>query len=153
MDEEPISQTEDTATAFAVFVVGSAWLAVPAERTVRILALPAVTGVPLAPPSVLGVAIAGGRPLAVLDLALVLGLQRGEAAAPRCLVVDTRAGAVGLAVEAVAGLELVAAAGVRASGEDGRGFAAGTFTSGDHHVTVLDVERLVESIEASGSGH
>lgn len=137
-------------TAWAVFRVGSARLAVPAERTFRFVDLGATAPIPLAPPAVLGVANAGGKLITVLDVALLLGLPpSGAGRARHCLLVARDGDYVGLAAEVLEGVVEVPKDSVRGAGEDGRGQAAGSFEHQGHLVTVLDVDRVVSSIEAA----
>jgi purine-binding chemotaxis protein CheW len=138
-------------TEWALFRAGGARLAVAAERTHRFVYVGSTVPVPLAPPSVLGVANAGGKLVTVLDVALVLGLPATRAAGERvpCVVVRYDDELVGLAADSLDGLAEVPAAAVRGAGEDSRGTAAGIFSFGGHLVTVLDVDRLVSTIETA----
>lgn len=154
-DEDHASSAPDErpggATEWALFRVGEARLAVAAERTHRFVQVDSTVPVPLAPPSVLGVANAGGKLITVLDVAFVLGLPSAREAGARvpCVVVRYDGELVGLAADALEGLAEVPAAEVRGAGEDSRGTATGSFAFEGHLVTVLDVDRLVSTIEAA----
>lgn len=135
-------------TAWAMFRLGNARLAVPAERAFRFMDLGATAPIPLAPPAVLGVANAGGKLITVLDVALLVGLPpSGAARARHCLVVTVESDFVGLAAEVLEGVVEVRKEAVRGVGADGRGLVAGSFEYQGHLVTLLDVDRLVTSIE------
>lgn len=144
-------ETTPPATEWALFRVGQARLAVAAERTHRFVQVETTVPVPLAPPSVLGVANAGGKLITVLDVAFVLGLPTTREAGARlpCVVVRYDGELVGLAADALDGLAEVPAAEVRGAGEDSRGTATGSFAFEGHLVTVLDVDRLVSTVEAA----
>lgn len=145
-----VEQQGPATSHWAIFRVGGARLAVPAERTHRFVQVDARVPVPLAPPSVLGVANAGGKLITVLDVAFVLGLTTTRADARlSCVVVRYDGELVGLAADALEGLAEVPSSEVRGAGEDARGTAAGSFSFEGHHVTVLDVDRLVSTIETA----
>lgn len=149
----PLPSLPDVAqlTQWSLFRVGGARLAVPAERTFRFVRVGTTVPIPLAPPSVIGVANAGGKLVTVLNVALMLGLPSTEAPAEanlHCLVVHYDGDLVGLAADALDGMAEVPAALVRGAGEDARGSASGTFAHLGQLVTILDVDRLILAVEA-----
>lgn len=138
-----------TGVQLALFRAGGARLAVPAERTWRFVRLTRTVPIPLSPPSVIGVANANGKLVTVLDVALMLGLQAaGEQGRHDCLVVHFDGDLVGLAADALDGVVEVPREQLRGAGGDGRGNTLGTCDHAGQLVTVLDVDRLIQAVEA-----
>lgn len=133
----------------ALFRAGGARLAVPADRTWRFVRLTRTVPIPLSPPSVIGVANANGKLVTVLDVALMLGLPAtGEQGRHDCLVVHFEGDLVGLAADALDGVVEVPKAQLRGAGGDGRGNTLGSCDHAGQLVTILDVDRLIQAVEA-----
>ncbi len=89
--------------ATLAFMAGGACLSLPVGAIGEIMRLPALTRVPLAPDSLMGVANLRGRVLPVVSVARLLGRPASDAPPVSGLVVDG-AGGFGLFVDAVHGL-------------------------------------------------
>lgn len=86
------------------FRVGERRLALPASQVAEVLRPPAITRVPHAPVSLLGVANLRGEVMPVIALARLLGDEEGQTAARSRVVVLDRAPPIGLAVDEVSDL-------------------------------------------------
>ncbi|WP_084527794.1 chemotaxis protein CheW [Kaistia soli] len=86
-----------------IVVVGGQSYALPGENVVEVLRRPRVTRVPHGPPALLGVSNLRGAVLPVVSLAKLMGTTQGSE--ERIVVLDL-AGAAGLLVDAVLGLDL-----------------------------------------------
>jgi len=106
----PLAQSEArTRAPYLLFRVATQWLACPAGQVEAILELQPATPVPRTAPHVLGLVGHGDSPLAVLDAARLLGLDRPEAGLDdlslRRIVVVRAAGLrAGLVCERAAGV-------------------------------------------------
>lgn len=100
----------DRDRAVVIIRCGQFRLGVSAQRVRTVVAAPALTPLPAAPPVVAGLISLHGRPLPVLDLSC----RTGTPASPvgldsRIVIVDTRAGPCGLLCDGVDGVQFLAA--------------------------------------------
>ncbi|KPV40057.1 hypothetical protein AN478_07810 [Thiohalorhabdus denitrificans] len=132
---------------FTIVGLGGWYFAVPLERSAGSMEAVSLTRVPMAPEAVMGLTHIQGRILTVLDLRHLLGLEI-EASPRRFLLVDDEEEQVGLVVDTVEDIVLVAPLdldsievelppGVRAN-------ASGFFRWRGNPVVNLSVERLLK---------
>jgi chemotaxis signal transduction protein len=124
--------------------IGESAAALPAAAVRRVIRTPRLHALPAADPALLGLAEFAGEPLAVLDLACLLGRPAPAAAPPAVTVVawlgpESERELVGLAVDEA--LE-VAALDPAAAGTGG-----GELLVGERPVRLLDPRRLAEGAE------
>lgn len=128
---------------------GSRWFAIAATDVVEVVAAPAVTRVPAAPPHVLGLAMLRGRLVPVIDLELVVTgratprLERGRAVVAHrgdvelAIVAVATRGLIGLGDDEVEGATAGAAGGERPA------WIAREVGAGDALYAVIDVAALI----------
>ncbi len=121
------------------------WLALPIERVREIQPLPPLTRVPNAASEILGIVNLRGRVLALLSLAVALGVSTTEPAG-YCVVLDLGDvdPYVGLAVQGVGEVLSVPLSAIEAAriSDDGPGGIEGVFEAGRRVVGLLDLGRL-----------
>ncbi|MCL4839357.1 MAG: chemotaxis protein CheW [Thermoanaerobaculia bacterium] len=126
--------------------IGESAAALPAAAVRRVIRTPRLHALPAADAALLGLAEFAGEPLAVLDLAGLLGRPAPAAAPPAVTVVawlgpDDERELVGLAVDEA--LEVAALDPAAASGAGGAG--GGEVLVGERPVRLLDPRRLAEA--------
>jgi purine-binding chemotaxis protein CheW len=138
-----------------LFSLSGATFAVEVRHCREVVVIEDLTPVPLAPPALRGVTNLRGYILPVLDPRPLLGLPaRPVARGSRALVLAGAAGPVGIAIDAALALESVDQVGPLAEpaqrqlGEVGLGVLA----RGPEPVTLLDAPRVVDALQAGGTG-
>jgi len=128
--------------------------AIEVQHAREVIVLDEVTIVPRAPAYVVGVANLRGLVLPILDIRRRLGLApRPVGRGTRVLVADGGAGQVGIAIDAVMGLESfdeVLPVGEAAGSADAE-LAAGLLKRGDDPVMLLDVGRVLDALKSGGA--
>ncbi len=112
--------------SFLTVHVGDERFALPASDVAEVIRPPAVTRVPLGPPSLLGVANLRGAVMPVVSLHSLLGREGSPSSHTRVVVID-RGAPVGLAIDRVASL----------------GASAGDATDGTSTAQRIDLEALL----------
>ena len=125
--------------------VGLEWYAIEITRVRETVASPALTGVPTAPPTLLGVFNLRGEIVPLFDTAALLGVKP-MAVTTHAAVVETALGVAGLAVSAMPqSVELEEAVGLSE--------APGTLASyalGSRLATLIDADRLLAPARIGG---
>lgn len=133
---------------YVTFALGEEVLAFPMDRVQEIIRMPETVEVPLAPPSLVGLANLRSRVLPVVSLRSCCGHAPREAdEATRVVVVDCGA-ALGFVVDRVAAVVSVEPEQVedaeQVQGTVQAAMLAGVIKDGERMITVLDVERIVD---------
>jgi purine-binding chemotaxis protein CheW len=134
---------------FIVFQIGDSSFALPLDRVGEITRLPSLARMPLAPPSLLGLANLRGNVLPVVDVRRLLGLGEAVLTETTRVVVLDQGEPVGFVVDRIEGLRAVTTARVE---QDDAG--AGSFdpdlldgvikgAEGDGTIKILNPQRLL----------
>ncbi|MBK7863899.1 MAG: chemotaxis protein CheW [Archangiaceae bacterium] len=155
MEPSPADDASDQAPApqepllsLLVFRVGAVWYGAQAQRVRSVVGATTTVRVPGTPAFVAGVASVAGRIAVVLELSGLLGRTAtpGQAVADRLVLFDVESSVVAVLTDEVAGVTSVTASQLQPlAGESGP--AIKTFTDGDRHVTVIDLDRMIEVAE------
>ena len=121
--------------------VGREWYAVPIENVLEVAELGALSAVPGAGGSVLGVRNLHGQVLPVFDLAQVLAIA-GDASSRRVVVAEHQGRLAGLAVDEVTDVGELASAAEESEGA----YLSGAVLEHGQLVGIMDVERLFASL-------
>jgi purine-binding chemotaxis protein CheW len=100
--------------SFLTIEVGSERFDVPASDVAEVIRPPAVTRVPLGPPSLVGLANRRGAVMPVVSLRVLLGTEGGTSTSERVVVID-RGSPIGLLIDRVAALGAVVSGGQEGS--------------------------------------
>jgi purine-binding chemotaxis protein CheW len=138
-----------------LFGLGGERFAIEIQRAREVVVVEELTTVPRAPAYLVGVANLRGYILPILDVRPLLGLaSRPVGRGSRVIVVDSGSGQVGIAIDAILGLESFdgvvppGEAARRAYGELG----AGVVRHEDGPATLLDVGRVLDALKRHGEG-
>jgi len=153
MTTEVLERAGAGAARACLFGLGGERFAIEIQRAREVVVVEELTTVPRAPAYLIGVANLRGLILPILDVRPLLGLAshpvgRGS----RVLVVDPGSGPVGLAIDAILGLESfdevvpLGEAARRAYGE----FGVGMVKHRDGPVTLLDAGRVLDALKRGG---
>jgi purine-binding chemotaxis protein CheW len=126
------------------FRLGAESYAVPVAHVLEVAEVGALTPVPGAPPSVLGVRNLRGQVLPVIDLAAVLGTQRTQPAA-KLVVADKGGRRAGLAIDQVTDVDEV----VSELQEAESPFLSGSTLVQGELVGIVDVDEVFAAVERS----
>jgi len=153
MTTEVLERAGAGAARACLFGLGGERFAIEIRRAREVVVVEELTTVPRGPAYLVGVANLRGHILPILDVRPLLGLaSRPVGRGSRVLVVDPGSGQVGLAVDAILGLESfdgvapLGEAARRAYGELG----VGTVRHEDGPVTLLDVGRVLDALKRGG---
>lgn len=126
--------------------VGREWYALPVDHVVSVVEIGAIARVPGSGPALTGVRNLEGQVLPVFDLGTVLGIASDER--PARVVVATHDGRIaGLAVDEVTDVEPLASDPGKPENESAEGWLAGAILERDRLVGVVDVGRLLSTLE------
>jgi purine-binding chemotaxis protein CheW len=100
--------------SFLTIEVGSERFDVPASDVAEVIRPPAITRVPLGPPSLVGLANRRGAVMPVVSLRVLLGTEGGTSTSERVVVID-RGSPIGLLIDRVAALGAVVSGGQEGS--------------------------------------
>ncbi len=138
-----------------LFVLAGERFAIEVRDAREVVVVEEFTIVPRAPAYLVGVANLRGFILPIVDVRPLLGLPaRAVGRGSRVLVVDPGSGQVGIAIDAILGLEAFdevvpfGEAARRAYGE----FGVGLVRRGDGPVTLLDVGKVLDALKRGGEG-
>jgi purine-binding chemotaxis protein CheW len=134
------------------FGVGDLWLAVAAEEVEEISALGRLSALPGAPPHIAGLMILRSRvvPLLALDrlLAVATSEEASRESAGRVIVVSVEGMSVGLLVDRISGVSVVAASDMRpvtsVQGDALLRYARAEIDEAEGLLIVLDMPRLLD---------
>jgi purine-binding chemotaxis protein CheW len=138
---------------FLIFEVAGFAAALPVSRVAEIVRLVECSPLPKAPPHVLGTFVYRGDPIVTVDLAVYLGTTKGEPRLDAHVVVIDGTRRVALVVDRVRSMiEAPAIAAGDGSEASPTWFAsklvAGLVRSGDELVPLINVDPLLEGVEA-----
>jgi purine-binding chemotaxis protein CheW len=127
--------------------VGGEAYALPVENVREVAELGAVTALPGAPATVLGVVNVRGKILPVYELAAVLGIERGHGERQVLLVAEHAGRDAGLAVDGVEGVEPLP----EATEETDSPLLRGAVLEGDQLIGLLDAAALLDALEEAAA--
>jgi chemotaxis signal transduction protein len=130
--------------------VGREWYALPVAHVVSVVETGAIARVPGSGPALAGVRNLEGQVLPVFDLGTVLGIASDEA--PTRVVVATHDGrTAGLAVDEVTDVEPLASEPGRPETDTADGCLSGAILEQERLVGVVDVGRLLSTLERAAA--
>jgi purine-binding chemotaxis protein CheW len=150
MDAMPLTTPSSSGVRWIRFRLAGQHYAVAIEHVREVLAAPLIEPVPGAPPGVLGVINLRGQIVTVLDLPRWLG-QPAASAGLHLLVLERDDTWLALAVEAVLDVQRIEPAAIkpapRTADSMQASLVAGLFSGSDGVLTLLQLERLLETTQ------
>ncbi len=146
IEEEP--EEKEVLETWVVFELGESRFGLPVTHVQEILRVGGISRVPHAPRPVKGVTNVRGRVVPVVDLKLLLGLAEVEIGpASRILLLTSRGRLLGMLVDGVREVSLIAPSGIRETPSDllpgAPRVALGSVETEDGPAVLLDAENLL----------
>ena len=131
----------ETGRKYLIFTLSGRRYAFDLAQVAEVVEQPATWPIPLAPPCYLGAINFHGTIVAVMDLAMFLGLP-GNHDTEKVIVLDTRIAALAFTVERVIGIASVDQANVREGADEA--YATAQVNLPDGEATLLDAATIAE---------
>jgi purine-binding chemotaxis protein CheW len=132
----------ETARKYLIFTLSGRHYAFDLAQVAEVVEQPAIWPIPLAPPCYHGAINFHGTIVAVMDLAMLLGLPGGHGAG-KTIVLDTRIAALALSVEGIIRITSQGQAGFFGTPGD-EAFALGQLSLSEGDVILLDAAAIAE---------